>query len=80
MSVIETIKGLKAEIKRCPEIYVCPRFGVSERWLRITKNEALYLIENYNDTDTATTLELDKLGEIVNQSNGKKYIRALYMG
>lgn len=78
--MVKTIKDLKAEIKRCPEIYICPRFGVNERWLRITKNEAYYLIENYNDNDTADTLEIDKLGEILNQSNGKKYIRALYMG
>lgn len=77
---IETIKDLKAEIKRCPEIYVCPMFGPNERWLRITKKEAYYLIEYYNDDDTASKLELAKLGEILNQSNGRKYIRALYMG
>lgn len=78
---IETLKDLKAEIKKCPEIYIAPRFGLSEQWLRITKKEALYLISHYPDNATSKSLEMDKLGEIINQSNGRtKYIRALYMG
>ena len=41
---IETVKELRAAVKQAKEILVGVRFGVSEKYVKISKKEAMYLI------------------------------------
>lgn len=46
---IVTIKRLKQAIRTTRNIYVQPRFGTSERWIRVSKKDALELIDGMTD-------------------------------
>ena len=43
--MMQTFLEMRAAIKRAKYIYVQVRFGVSERWLRLSKREARLLIQ-----------------------------------
>lgn len=47
----QTFQELRAAIKRAKHVYIQARFGSSERWLRITKREALFLVAGYTSND-----------------------------
>ena len=51
---ITTIKRLKQVIREATEVNVQPRFGVSEKWIRCSKKDALFLIHGLtHDRDPA---------------------------
>lgn len=53
---IDTIEQLQRAIKLAKHIRIQVRFGVSERWVKITKAQALELLE---DIGNATPRELE---------------------
>lgn len=55
---ITTIPELKKAIRRAKVILVQPRFGVSEKWIKITKNEATYIVSDINDSATPEQHEM----------------------
>jgi hypothetical protein len=55
---ITTIPSLKCAIKNARRIRVQPKFGTNEKWIRISKVEALELIEGYADDATPTWHEM----------------------
>jgi hypothetical protein len=73
---IKTIPELRAAIKLARCVWVQPRFGTSERWVKITKVEALEMIHAYTDSDTPANCEMygGVFGEYRTPS------RALFMG
>ena len=70
---IMTVKGLRHAIKTCKEVNAVVRFGVSEAWVKLAKTEALYLIENFNDSDTPDDHEM-YTGRFGMVENGILYI------
>jgi hypothetical protein len=55
---IETVGHLRAAIKRAKRICVQARFGTSESWIKISKVQALELIEGANDRQRASDFEM----------------------
>ena len=49
---MQTFRELRGAIRRAKSIYIQARFGVSERWLRITKAEARLLIQGAKSNAT----------------------------
>lgn len=59
MKKITTVKDLRAAIKKCKSVYVQPRFGHKiTRWVRITKQDAHFLLKGINSNFTAKELGL----------------------
>lgn len=57
---INTVAELRKAIKdkRTKDVYVQPRFGLSEIYLRITKTEALIMLAGYDADATAEDCEV----------------------
>jgi len=55
---ITTVASLRCAVKMAKAIYILPRFGTSELWLKITKAEASKLIACYADSDTPEHCEM----------------------
>jgi hypothetical protein len=62
---ITEIEVLQKTIKyRCSAVFVQARFGgASERWVKITKAEAIDLIEGISGTPEENEMYTDKFGE-----------------
>lgn len=58
MASIVTVKGLRAAARHARVFMIQPRFGNSERWIKITKTAALDLIADLGATDTPTSHEM----------------------
>lgn len=52
----KTIGELRKAIKKANIVHIQARFGVTEKWLTITKVEARYLLNGYRDEATAKEL------------------------
>jgi len=55
---ITTIPSLKLAIKVASTIYIRPRFGVSEAWVKITKQEAKLLADSLPEHMTPNQCEM----------------------
>ena len=55
---LRTKKELLAAIKVAKEIFISPRFGCSEMWIKISKNEAKVLAQNLGDYTTPDDMEM----------------------
>lgn len=53
MNKITTVRELRNAIREANDVLIQARFGVSERWLKITKREAMTLFDDltYGDED-----------------------------
>lgn len=54
---MQTFTTLRAAIRDANTVLIQPRFGLSERWLKISKKEALEMIRGYG---AGIALELDE--------------------
>ena len=55
---LRTKKEVLAAIKVAKEILISPRFGFTETWIKISKNEAKFLIRNLSDDTTPDDMEM----------------------
>lgn len=55
-AAIKSLPELRKSIKEADLILGMLRFGNVEKWIKISKKEALYLIEGLKDTETAEDL------------------------
>jgi hypothetical protein len=55
---LTTKRDLFIFIKTCHQVMIQVRFGVSERWVKISKREAMDLANNLSDDATATDCEM----------------------
>lgn len=46
---IKTVKGLRYAIRKCDAVYIQPRFGCSESYVRISKTEANRLADSLSN-------------------------------
>lgn len=80
---IMTIPELRKFVKKADVIFAMVRFGCSEEWLKITKKEALFLLDGFEDGDTPKDLEMfgDSFGslETVISIAGTR-LKTLYLG
>ena len=53
----ETVGEYRQAIKQATRIYCIPRFGTSERKVRISKTDALWMLDGYLNTHTPRDLE-----------------------
>jgi len=61
MTDIITQRALIKAIKACNGVYVQIRFGVCESWVKITKNEALFIASNIGDA-SPKQIEMGRFG------------------
>lgn len=76
---LHTIAQVKKAIKKADQICIQPRFGVSEKWIRITKEQARILIEGFDDDATPQQSEMftGRFGELADEGRLGK---TLYLG
>jgi hypothetical protein len=55
---ITNILELRAAIKNAKEVLIGVRFGVSEKYLKISKKEAYYLLENIDQDSSPRDFEM----------------------
>lgn len=55
---IVTIKALRSAIRKAKLILVQPRFGCTERWIKISKAEAIEMIFHISVNDTPADQEM----------------------
>jgi hypothetical protein len=53
-----TIPSVRRAIKSARAVYVQPRFGCSEHWVKVTKAEALNMLESFPDHFTPEDAEM----------------------
>lgn len=61
---IETLADLRKALKSCKAVFVQPRWGMNEKWLKVTKVEAKYLIEGMTDDEAADINDHSSLATI----------------
>ena len=77
---INSLPELRKYIKEADLILGMLRFGTIEKWTKVSKKEALYLIEGLGDTETAEDLGLfgDSFGSLeIDDKTGRM---TLYLG
>jgi hypothetical protein len=55
---ITTVKALRSAIRNCDAVYAQLRFGMSERWVKITKSEAIQLADDLGDETTPECMSM----------------------
>ncbi len=60
---IPTIKDYRRAVRQAAVVRVQVRFGACEQWVRISKSEALKLVEGLDENLTEKDLEVDNLYE-----------------
>lgn len=68
MKAYKNIGELRDGIKAAERVYIQPRFGTNESWVRISKREAFELLEPYNNSDGPQYLEMG--GDLVGTGQG----------
>ncbi len=65
---ITTVASLWCAVKAAKEIYILPKFGTSELWIKITKAEAKKLISGLDVDETPMYYEMfaDTFGTMTN--------------
>ena len=58
LSEINSIPELRKFIEEADQVLGTVRFGFVEKWIKIPKKEALYLIRNIPDTETPKNCEM----------------------
>ena len=53
-----TIRDLRRAIRKARTCYVTPRYGLTERYLRVAKAEALFLVEGFDNSLSPGDLEM----------------------
>ena len=48
---LTTVKSIRCAIRTCTEVLITARLGLSEKQIKISKKEALYLIEDIADSE-----------------------------
>lgn len=64
MTDLKTIKETRAAIKAARVVYVEPRFGTSETWVRISKADALFILRGMTGTPHANEMYTDRFGSV----------------
>lgn len=69
---LDSRSALLRALKQAKEVYVQPKFGSSETWLRVSKKEALMLLSCLGTRDNPTTPEghemySDTFGSVLNE-------------
>ena len=59
---INTIAKLRKAIKAADAVYMSPRFGCAEKYVKVSKVEVLYMIAHYNENDTPDDCEIGTAG------------------
>ena len=57
-TLIKTIPELRKAIRKCKYVYATIRFGVSENYVQLTKEEALFFLKDYPDDATPRNHEM----------------------
>ena len=72
---LTTIPSLRLALKMAKEVYMQPRFGASEQWLKVSKQEVGVLLINMADDTTPKDVGMsaDIFGSMTNS-------RILYLG
>jgi len=50
---INTVAEYRKTVKAAKDLFIQPRFGVSESWIKISKKDALWLVDAYEPSSTA---------------------------
>ena len=58
MTEIDTVEEYRRAVRRARRVYCRPQFGVTERWVRISKCDALSLVRGYGGALTGEDLEV----------------------
>ena len=53
---METVKDYKANVKKAKKVFCTPRFGATEKLIKLSKVDALWLVNGYSDDETAKSL------------------------
>lgn len=64
MTDITTLKQARAAIRKAPGVYVQPRFGTSENWVRIAKRDALTLLSHCDEDPDRAEMSTGCFGSI----------------
>ena len=56
--MITTVAEYRCAVRDAKRVFVQPRFGASETYVRVSKVDALYLVRGMKGTTTAQELEL----------------------
>jgi len=54
----KTIKETKAAVRKAKAVFIQARFGVSEKWLRVSKETAFDLLDSIDPNDTPKDMEM----------------------